>query len=365
MKRRMPLFLAILLSTSGCIRLGPKTIRGDRFDYSGAISTSGKAQMLTNLVRVRYMDAPVFLEIAQVVATYTVEAAAGVNTPDWNGGSYFPVANVGARSSESPTITYNPVTGEKFTKSLLAPVSPIAVLEMIQAGWPLDAIFAIAVKGINGLNAASYTDFTKQEADPEFYQVVKLLRELQLTNVISIRLGVPDEKKSKDEEDVRSGTVIVFNRGQLDEANLAKSREVRRLLGLNQEVSQFQIAFGSLHASDKEIALLTRSILEIIGEAAIGVEVPAQDLKEGRALPAAETPSGADQVTLFRVKVHSSNSKPSISDTFVATHYHGHWFWIDDRDLSSKRGLTFLMLLSTLAEAGTTISPPVLTISKP
>jgi len=346
--------------------MGPKTIRGDRFDYSGAISTSAKAQMLTNLVRLRYMDPPVFLDIAQVVATYTLEASAGVNTPDWNGGTYFPVANVGGRWAESPTITYNPMTGEKFTKSLLAPVSPTSIFEMVQAGWPLDAIFAIAVKGINGLHAPGHMDLNKQEVDPRFYRVLTLMRELQMTNAISLRVTVPTGEKTEEEGAAKADQPTVeFNRSRLDEANLAKSQEVRKLLGLDAEASRFQIAFGAVQTNDKEIALLTRSILEIIGEAAAGVEVPGDHLKEGRAVQSAELPGNGAQLPLFRVKVHSSKSKPAFNDTFVATQYHGHWFWVDDRDLPSKRGLSFLMILSTLAESGTSMAPPVLSIAKP
>jgi hypothetical protein len=72
-----------------------------------------------------------------------------------------------------------------------------------------------------------------------------------------------------------------------------------------------------------------------------------------------------EQGTLFRVKVHSSSAICGENDVFVAAQYHGHWFWIDHRDLVSKRGLQFIMLLSTLAESGANINPPVLTISKP
>jgi hypothetical protein len=49
----------------------------------------------------------------------------------------------------------------------------------------------------------------------------------------------------------------------------------------------------------------------------------------------------------------------------VSVHYRNQWFWIDDRDLAAKRGLSFLMMLFTLVESGATAAPPVLTISKP
>jgi hypothetical protein len=67
-RRLLFLFLPLPLLLTGCaLRVGPKRLTHERFDYSAAIATSWKEQMLTNLVKVRYADPPVFLDIAQVV----------------------------------------------------------------------------------------------------------------------------------------------------------------------------------------------------------------------------------------------------------------------------------------------------------
>ena len=352
-------FAATLLLSHACIiRVGPKTIRSDRFDYSAAISNSHKIQMMLNLVRVRYLDPPVFLDVAQVVATYTLSGEAHVGTPDWPSGVYYPEAGASERWAESPTITYNPMSGERFTRSLLAPVSPVAVFQLVLAGWPVDTVFSIAVRGINGLHAASGVEMARRQADPRFYELLRLLRELQLTDMFSIRVQAAKEGKFEE-------SMVEFRRHAPDEAALLKSRQVKKMLGLNPEASQFRIVFGAVQTGDNEIALLTRSILEMIGEAAAGVEIPDSHVREGRAVSVPGVPSTGEQVPLFRVKVHSSSSKPGSNDAYIAARYHGHWFWIDDRDLTSKRGLGFLMLLSALAEAGTSLAPPVLTISKP
>ena len=42
--------------------------------------------------------------------------------------------------------------------------------------------------------------------------------------------------------------------------------------------------------------------------------------------------------------------------------YHDHWFWIDDRDLKSKRAFAFMMMLFTLSEPGEKEMLPLITI---
>jgi hypothetical protein len=58
--------------------------------------------------------------------------------------------------------------------------------------------------------------------------------------------------------------------------------------------------------------------------------------------------------------VLSSCEKPK--DCFTATHYRGHWFWIDDRDFESKRTMAYLMVLLALADTGAKEPVPFLTI---
>jgi hypothetical protein len=43
--------------------------------------------------------------------------------------------------------------------------------------------------------------------------------------------------------------------------------------------------------------------------------------------------------------------------------YIDSWFWIDDRDFASKRALSFMLVLTALAETGAGVAPPAVTIS--
>ena len=118
---RAVLSLALVcgLASTGCSHLGPKTVAVDRFDYSTAIADSWKQQTLLNIVKLRYMDLPVFMDVASIVSGYSMQTGVSVNgtlsTEKAIQGNY---ASIGGQAiyTDRPTITYVPMTGEKFLR---------------------------------------------------------------------------------------------------------------------------------------------------------------------------------------------------------------------------------------------------------
>ena len=55
-----------------CRSIGPPTVSRDRIDYLTAIGNSWKQQTLLKIVKLRYGDIPVFLEITQAIAGYQI-----------------------------------------------------------------------------------------------------------------------------------------------------------------------------------------------------------------------------------------------------------------------------------------------------
>jgi hypothetical protein len=132
-------------------------------------------------------------------------------------------------------------------------------------------------------------------------------------------------------------------------------------LGLNRRSQSYTLVFGDVAASDTEIALLTRSMLEIVSNIASTIEVPEQHVDEQRTH--ATVIERADEETELKplIRVYSSDTQPE--DDFVSVTYRDHWFWVDDRDLASKSMFTFLLFMFSLAEHGQAPVSPVVTIS--
>jgi hypothetical protein len=134
-------------------------------------------------------------------------------------------------------------------------------------------------------------------------------------------------------------------------------KNFRQLLGLNTNTWEFRVLYGSIAADDKEIAIQTRSMLQIMIELASYIEVPDEDVAEGRVNPNPET-TGSGFPPLIRVR--SGDSLPA--DAYVGVRHRKQWFWIDDRDLPSKRVFAFSMLLFSLTETGERGGAPIVTV---
>jgi hypothetical protein len=152
------LCLALAASLANCAHIGPKTVAVDRFDYSQAIADSWKQQTLLNIVKLRYMDLPVFVEVSSVVAGYSLQAGVSAGgTLSSNKAVQGNFVSVGGQAvyTDRPTITYVPMTGEKFLTGLITPIEPKNIFSMLQSGYAADFILALTVESLNGVRNRS------------------------------------------------------------------------------------------------------------------------------------------------------------------------------------------------------------------
>jgi hypothetical protein len=350
---KLALWLGAMVAFTGCVHIGPKTIPVDRFDYSTAVADSWKQQTLLNIVKLRYMDLPVFVDVSSIVSGYSLQTGVNVGgTVSSNKAVQGDFATAGAQAvyTDRPTITYTPLTGEKFLKGLLAPIDPKNIFFLLQSGYPADFILALTVESLNGVRNRSVGGGRMREADPDFVRALQLLREIQAAGAVGMRV---------EEDKVKGSTGVVFFRRDDVSADIAeKAAEMRRLLRLPPDQQKFVLLYSPARGAENELAVNSRSMIQIMGAFASYTDVPEEHLKDHSALPAVEDgpPEAREEV----VRIRSGKDKPV--SAFAAVRYRDYWFWIDNGDWKTKRAMTAIMFFFTLAETGGTERLPLITI---
>jgi len=101
-----------------------------------------------------------------------------------------------------------------------------------------------------------------------------------------------------------------------------------------------------VRGAEGELAVSSRSMLQIMAAFASDLDVPEKHIQEHRASPSFE--HAGDRTRQDSVQIHSGKEKPD--HAFDAVYYRDYWFWIDDSDLRTKRALTAVMFFFTLAD---------------
>jgi hypothetical protein len=341
------------LFTVGCLhpKIGPHSLPHDRADYSIALSESWKEQTLLNIVKFRYVDPPVFVDVGSIVSSYSLSQNAAA------GGTFVPSgsnsANIGGSVafSNSPTITYTPLTGNAYVKGLITPLPPLLVFAAIQNGSPADLILLASVTSINGLRNQSVSLEGFEPADAGFHRVRELMRKIQDSGAVQLYVKVDPDKQQTN--------VITFRSTDIAPDIRADILELRRLLHLKPDATELKLVAAPQASSDTEIAVQTRSIMQLLATMAAQVEVPPEDNARHRAFPGFETGRPVPGI-VPEIRIQSAKKKPE--DSFVSINYRNNWYWIDDGDLLSKRSFAQLMQLFTMTDTGGRENQPVLTI---
>jgi hypothetical protein len=338
------------------MRIGPEMVSRDQFDYAAAIGDAKKQQVLMNIVKLRYAEWPVFLEVHQVVAGYNWEHTGSAKffsrrLFDVAASDSAELGYVG-RFVERPTITYAPLGGEKFVRNILTPARPESLLSLIQSGWPADRLFHTMVQSVNGKRNRNVMYRTEYPADPAFLNFVNLLKKIHIANALSIRARQTEGKNKLNK--------LNFRTNLLDSETLRELNEVKSQLGLNPDVNSYRIIWDSISEDPNTIAIQTRSVIQVMVAMAISVELSPEEIKKGGVLSLEPTQKDAAADLSPLMRIHSGPITPK--EAFVAVRYQNRSFWIDRYDHNSKLSLAYLTLLLTVTESGE-VKGPQLTIS--
>lgn len=349
--------LAVSILATGCATsFGARIVGPARFDYAEAVGRSWNEQLLLNLVRLRYRDTPVFLEVGPVVTQYTWSGDAGLAASLVPGGDDELGGSLGGGYRESPTITYDPLQGQDFVRRLLTPVSPYLLLLLSQSGWSIERLLTCCVQRVGELtNAPSATGPTPEAApdNARFRELASRLRRLQVA-------GLFDLRSPGSGEGVRVLLPGAAGGSEAQEEDAA----VRRLLGLPEDAAELDLVEGTDARLHGKLAIQGRSVLGTLFFFSHTVEPPEEHLRRGWVTvtrDVAGEPVDWGEITGGLLRVRSSGALPA--DAFVRVRYRGHWFYLPDDDLQSKSTFTLLTLLFSLQAAEGDAKAPLLSLS--
>ncbi len=356
---------------AGCsLQVGPRLVPAARADYGEAIVRSADEQLLLNLVRLRYRDNPLFLEIGSVVTHFSASAGAtaggNVGTERAVPGSLTLGGSLGY--AEEPTVTYSPLQGEDFTVRLLSPLSSTNLVLLSQSGWSVERLLLCCVQRINGLrNAPSAAGPTPDRAPDyaDFQRLAHLMRQLQIAGLVEAEPG-------------EDGKGVLLQIGKADAVSDASAgsggppgagphgeeiREVRRLLGLPPDVETFRIVGARAQRKPDEISLTGRSVLSVLFFLSQAVEVPAADEVAGRVtVTRGAAGERFDWVAATGSLLRVRTAAEAPADAAVRVRYRGAWFYVADSDLNSKTTFSLLSYLFALKAGGRDVKEPLLTL---
>ncbi|HEY6814837.1 MAG TPA: hypothetical protein VI168_04785 [Croceibacterium sp.] len=321
---------------TGCTSIGSERMGIDRSDYADRLRETNKEELLRNIVGMRYGDAPLFLEVTSVISQYTREGSVRSDLtiappPDDSGGSVG--GSVVLR--ETPTITYTPLSGDRFARSMLSPIPPAALLGMVEAGWTPEVLMRVAARSINDVDNGSEATLFAHPADPDFERVIGAMGRLHRSGAIAFHV-------ERDGERFVARARLSPAPTAQDESDMAFLIERLGLAGGQQ--GQFAIVFGGSRNAPDQLSIGTRSMFEIFAEMADGVELPGDPLPAGPAL----------------VRIQSAESRPG--NAHVAVRQRGRWFWIDADDEKSKLAFLVAQVLLSLGDTSGGANAPLVTI---
>lgn len=349
------LFLSLIL-LSGCSpRINTDAMKQNRYDFNSAVIRSWDEQMLLNLVRMRYRDNPLFLEVGNVVASQSTKISGSLGgevdfAPQNTGAA---VVGAGREITLAPTVTYAPLQGEDFAKRMLSPIPPSTIFLLSQSGWSLERLLLCCVQTMNDVpNAVSASGPT-----PDFVPTYESFRDLSNAFRIVQRANGLQLTMNKDGQSL----LLTFRNTGAPNVDSAVSA-IRTILRLSTDDSIYIVSPNSIRNSGNEIALTGRSLLSVMYFLSQSVHVPEAHEKMGIVTVTRDEKGNRfnwDAVIGNVMTVHSSAAPPELAAVKIP--YRGAWFYIADTDLTSKTTFTLLSFLFNLQAANKSGADPVLT----
>ncbi len=349
--KKLLFLLSISLILSGCHIPSQVAMEGvgGRNAYNIEVQKTNAEEMLLNLVRLKYYDSPFFLEVSNVTTSFTYKNFLGAALPIPGINQLNPFRLGGETSWQNqPTIQYSPLEGQEFANQLMQPLELSTIQMAIYSGWDIDRVFKLVVQSFKELyNAPRGTGPVPMDTPQykEFYEVIGLLRQLQLKSMLQVGL-----KEENDNNGAIDGGKNNDNKKQILQlafsSHCEEGKAIAKILDLPEPKNGKYIVSVQAGFDEKgQVGILPRSILSCMYYLSQSVEVPCKDAKLHKASGSSTSEEEIlewNSVIENLMRIYSSSNKPK-DDAYVSIKYRDSWFYIKDNDLSSKR--TFMLLL--------------------
>ena len=212
-QRRWLCAMGVLLVGLGGCSFGPIALERNRLRYNEAVRQTWNEQFLLNIVRLRYRDPTQFDAVTNILSQHQFGANLSEQDQFRTGAGHLGrggtgaasslftqyLLNAGANISEQPTISFAPLEGADFTKSLLGPVHLDTLVLLSNTGWDVDRVMRLTISEINRIE--NVTQLSGELAIPPRYEqflvLARRMRELQIRGWLELGYDEGDKKLSE------------------------------------------------------------------------------------------------------------------------------------------------------------------------
>ena len=260
---------AILLGGCQTTKVGPSALRSSQGAYSQAIAANLDEQLLQNIVRLRYRDNPIFLDVGDVSQTNKLGGSLGISDIPLNHlsnttGTLKPSFN----GDVSATIKYGQLKGKEFVQKLLTPIQSGIVWSMVESGWRPERVLNLCVERVNNLYNAQTAGGPTPRFAPDYkdyYRWTELFTRLYRGHIINFG----------DKPETNFSDMHMFIK---DDAVFAKEiSEFKALAGLKKDEHWFKIKDNFVDMSSTKLTIRCRTLLSMFFFLSQGVDVPQAD----------------------------------------------------------------------------------------
>jgi hypothetical protein len=209
-------------------------------------------------------------------------------------------------------------------------------------------LFRLSVQSIGSLQNSTGLEQHGGAGSPEFFALLHDLRRLQVAGLIGVRIG-KGARLERDTQTAPQAEHVFLTVTPTQDPELARTKaEVLRLLDVPLRTKEVEVVYGRIPEERGQVAILTRSLLGVLGRLAFQIEAPTQDVAGGLTVPS------VCAVAVQRrpeVLIRSGVAPPD--GAFVAIEYQHAWFWVNQDDFDSKLAFSVVNILLALGKVST------------